>query len=176
MSRLQTGSNTVDNAKSTNLHKEIIHVGYNFSLQVDDDSLSKFIDFIHPYIEKFDENKHIEEAIQANHFYTATYFCEDQLAMRQFVDKKCRKDIFGYLKTLHIYIKEFSKRTEIIILGYITVEGQQLYPLFYNSSLEKPIAAKKLAYSEGKLVPVQADMKIMVKCAPSVTYRDSSSY
>lgn len=176
MSRLQTSSHTVDNAKSTNLHKEIIHVGYNFSLQLDDGSLIKFIDFIRPYISKVDENNYIEEAIKVNHFYTATYYRENQLTMQQFVDKKCRKDIFGYLKTLYIYVKEFAKRTDIIILGYITVEGQQLYPLFYNSSLQKPIAAKKLAYSEGKTVPIPTDMKMMIKCAPSVTYRDSSSY
>jgi hypothetical protein len=137
---------------------DIIHVGYIIAFTQESKKL----------IETFigDSVNHLE-----NSAYYCTLFRKTQNEMSGWHNRlKDKEEIIGILKGLFVHKTIHKKRVEMIIIGYICIDGQQLYATLYNNSYVDPINVRKHACAGkyGNMVEIEPSIKL--SCNAHITY------
>jgi hypothetical protein len=103
--------------------------------------------------------------------YYCQMFRQNQDQMIAWHDSKKYKDMSGFVKGFFVREGAQKKNKELVIVGYVVIDGLQLYAVFYNNTNAQPISIRKNACA-GKYGPmIECNPSIKIQCTACCTYQ-----
>jgi hypothetical protein len=135
----------------------IIHVGYTIPFTEESKKLIRT--FIGDTV----------DSLESSAYYCAL-FRKTQDDMSAWYSRLKDKELIGVLKGVFVHKKVLKTRTELIIIGYICIDGQQLYATLYNNTDLAPVSVRKHACAGkyGNMIEIEPSIKL--QCSANITY------